>query len=109
MTVSGSGTVVMMKGGRTAYAGLNPALEDDLFIAQPEGVYFDVNKLVGPDGKAIANEWLVICSQDHIDGVESLTPAHSEGKDLLYNLAGQKVGKDYKGIVIMNGRKVLKM
>ena len=25
----------------------------------------------------------------------------------IYNLAGQKVGKDYKGIVIMNGRKYI--
>jgi hypothetical protein len=24
-----------------------------------------------------------------------------------YNLAGQRVGKDYKGIVIVNGKKVL--
>ena len=25
----------------------------------------------------------------------------------IYNLAGQKVGKDYKGIAIMNGKKVV--
>ena len=25
----------------------------------------------------------------------------------IYNLAGQKVGKDYKGIVIQNGRKFI--
>ena len=26
---------------------------------------------------------------------------------VIYNLAGQKVGKDYKGIVIQNGRKFM--
>ena len=26
---------------------------------------------------------------------------------VIYNLAGQKVGKDYKGIVIMNGKKMI--
>ena len=26
----------------------------------------------------------------------------------FYNMAGQKVSKDYKGLVIQNGRKVLK-
>ena len=26
---------------------------------------------------------------------------------VMYNLAGQKVGKDYKGIVIMNGKKYM--
>ena len=31
----------------------------------------------------------------------------AQKNDAIYNLAGQKVGKDYKGIVIMNGRKVV--
>ena len=26
---------------------------------------------------------------------------------VMYNLAGQKVGKDYKGVVIVNGKKVM--
>ena len=26
----------------------------------------------------------------------------------MYNIAGQRVGRDYKGIVIQNGRKVIK-
>ena len=31
----------------------------------------------------------------------------AQKNDAIYNLAGQKVGKDYKGIVIMNGKKVV--
>ena len=35
----------------------------------------------------------------------SVTTAANKQNGAIYNLAGQKVGKDYKGIVIMNGRK----
>ena len=31
-----------------------------------------------------------------------------ENSDCIYNLAGQKVSKDYKGIVIVNGKKVIR-
>lgn len=31
-----------------------------------------------------------------------------ENSDYIYNLAGQKVSKDYKGIVIVNGKKVIR-
>ncbi len=40
-------------------------------------------------------------------GVKSLTPTFSEGEG-TYNLAGQKVGKDYKGIVVTAGKKYLR-
>ena len=29
------------------------------------------------------------------------------GSDVIYNLSGQRVSKDYKGVVIKNGRKVV--
>ena len=44
-------------------------------------------------------------------GINSLTTAPSpkgEKSSYLYNLNGQRVGKDYKGIVIKNGRKFFK-
>ena len=42
-----------------------------------------------------------------VDGIQSVeqTPASA---DAMYNLAGQKVGKNYRGVVITNGRKVVK-
>ena len=33
--------------------------------------------------------------------------AQNAADGIIYNLAGQKVGKDYKGVVIMNGKKVV--
>ncbi len=40
---------------------------------------------------------------DGIAGVEA-----EKNANVAYNLAGQKVGKDYKGIVIVNGKKVIR-
>jgi hypothetical protein len=40
-----------------------------------------------------------------IDGIEEQTV--KTNNDAIYNLAGQRVGKDYKGIVIRNGKKYI--
>ena len=39
--------------------------------------------------------------------VEAIEVADAEADGALYNVAGQQVGKDYKGIVIKNGKKYL--
>ena len=44
---------------------------------------------------------------DDATGINSLTPALSEGEGVVYNLAGQRISKMQKGINIVNGRKVL--
>ena len=38
-------------------------------------------------------------------GIESLTPALSEGDGAVYNLNGMRVDDNYKGVVIKNGKK----
>lgn len=40
-------------------------------------------------------------------GIESVTTAQRMNSNEMYNLAGQKVGANYKGIVIKNGKKIL--
>ena len=45
---------------------------------------------------------------DDATGINSLTPALSEGEGDIYNLAGQRMGKMKKGINIVNGKKILK-
>jgi hypothetical protein len=47
-------------------------------------------------------------AEDSATGINSLTPALSEGEGAIYNLAGQRIGKMQKGINIVNGRKVFK-
>jgi hypothetical protein len=111
VTIAEANTTVMLKGLYGPLTCNSFSLEKGLILGDPAGAYFnkETKHIVKADGEAVTDQWVTICSQDYIDGIENLTPARSEGKDLLYNLAGQKVGKDYKGIVIMNGRKVLKM
>ena len=43
-----------------------------------------------------------------INALDNLTNSPFDNNAPMYNLAGQKVGKNYKGIVIVNGKKVLK-
>ncbi len=45
---------------------------------------------------------------DDATGINSLTPALSEGEGAIYNLAGQRMNKIQKGINIVNGKKILK-
>ena len=40
-------------------------------------------------------------------GIEAVKAANKFANGEMYNLSGQKVGKDYKGIVIMNGKKMI--
>jgi hypothetical protein len=44
---------------------------------------------------------------DPFTGIESIKTTAKVYDDAIYNLAGQKVGKDYKGIVIKNGKKMI--
>ena len=40
-------------------------------------------------------------------GIENVINTTTTGSDVIYNLSGQRVSKDYKGIVIKNGKKVI--
>lgn len=41
-------------------------------------------------------------------GIKNVQTIEVNEKALIYNLAGQRVGKDYKGVVIQNGKKFIK-
>ena len=116
LAVSGSETVVMLKGAKGAVEiyGTDSeeavlSLSDGLVLGLPEGAHCGiVDVLVEEDmwipygyildanDNNITDQWVVICSQDYIDGIKDL----KDSKDLnnsTYNLAGQKVGSGYKG------------
>ena len=44
---------------------------------------------------------------DEPTGIRILNAADAQGEAPRYNLAGQRVGKDYKGVVVVNGKKML--
>ena len=108
LTMSGAGTVLLAKGGSdgsvTSLHALN--LRDGIQIMQPAGATFVEDIGIIKNNVYVANEWVMICSQDYIDGI-SPTPAASRIGGETFNLAGQKVDGKYKGIVIKDGKKVL--
>jgi len=42
------------------------------------------------------------------DGIESVKTAAVKADAAAYNLAGQKVAADYKGLVIVDGKKMIR-
>ena len=59
------------------------------------------------EGKQEARFRLVVEAENgEATGIESLSPTLTKG-ERTYNLNGQRVGNDYKGIVIRNGKKYL--
>ncbi len=66
------------------------------------------------DGTKVENDWVVIGpdnqkTQDLIDGVDEIDNSQqTTGKGFIYNMAGQKVGDGYTGIVIKDGKKIMR-
>lgn len=50
----------------------------------------------------------VVFAEDETDGIKSVQGSRFTVNGEAYNLSGQRVGKDYKGIVIVNGKKYLR-
>ncbi len=55
------------------------------------------------------NRFRLVIESDDATGIKSLEEGELATEDgaAIYNLSGQRVGKDYKGIVIKNGKKVM--
>ncbi|MBP3710991.1 MAG: hypothetical protein J6I86_00810 [Bacteroidaceae bacterium] len=120
ITVRGEETIVEMKGTEGALKANSLTLGEGMAILPTEAHIDDCTfynpsadeteegrGLVGADGNPIKNQWIVIASQDYITGVKDLKDL-KDSKDSFFNLAGQRVGKGYKGIAVTKGRKVLK-
>ena len=58
------------------------------------------------DGSSVGAKAFTFQFDDDPTGIESLTPALSEGEGAAYNLNGVRVNDSYKGIVIKNGKKI---
>ena len=55
-----------------------------------------------------AREFIGIFDEEVVTGIDAIENGTIDNDAPAYNLAGQKVGKGYKGIVIINGKKVVK-
>ena len=108
LTMSGAGTVLRAKSGSNGVVRYFHALNllDGIKIFEPEGATFVEDEGIKKNGAMVANEWVMLASQDCIDGVRP-TPTPSRNGGEMFNLAGQRVDGKYKGIVIKDGKKVL--
>ena len=78
-----------------------------------EGFYEYTGDAAIPAGKAFfetsseiaGGKFSIVFADDETDGIKAVSTKVENG--VRYNLAGQKVGADYKGIVIVNGKKYL--
>ena len=78
-----------------------------------EGFYEYTGNDAIPAGKAFfetsseiaGGKFSIVFADDETDGIKAVSTKVENG--VRYNLAGQKVGADYKGIVIVNGKKVI--
>ena len=89
-----------------------PVFGEGIDIRYPVGAYFSGNSdIYYADGKKVQGDWVVIGPDnqktwDLITASPLLTSPKEEGQG--YNMAGQKVGSSYRGIVIKDGKKILR-
>ncbi|MBQ8702006.1 MAG: chitobiase/beta-hexosaminidase C-terminal domain-containing protein [Prevotella sp.] len=55
-----------------------------------------------------ANKMTIIFNDSETDGIRSIENGKLNIETSAYNLSGQRVGNDYKGFVIINGKKVIR-
>ena len=67
--------------------------------------YLDLSGIGGAKGADFLSFVFGDEEQGETDGIKAVSTTVENG--VRYNLAGQKVGADYKGIVIVNGKKVI--
>lgn len=66
-------------------------------------VFLGIGRVVGT---TVVQE-VEVLEKTPVDGIQNVKPSNP-ADDVRYNLAGQKVAASYKGIVIQNGRKIVK-
>lgn len=85
--------------------------------ATVRGFYFVPGDIIG-DPESVKLPTITVSTDDGVsrtlfagsgtvDGIESVSAAKAEGKGVAYNLAGQQVNKNYKGVVVKNGKKYI--
>ena len=75
---------------------------EDCSITLPEGGFVSEGNIINSEG-VVATEVIISADADAIEGIA----ADSNKNVVRYNLSGQRVGRDYRGIVIENGKKTL--
>lgn len=90
------------KGTEAAFCDFSSITLEGCGVTLPEGGYVDGGNIVDSEGN-VAKEATISTEAVAIEGLA----ADRNKNTARYNLAGQRVGRDYKGIVIEGGKKIL--
>ncbi len=67
----------------------------------------EANNKIQPSGNTTNAKIHIMVIDDETTGIKNAGQANTSEEEVLYNLAGQKVDRFYRGIVIKNGKKYL--
>ena len=96
----------LRKFGRDAAVGLSA---NNCYMWVGDAGTYDITFTFDPNKNVTGDDWYVTCVATVSTGINSLNNETADQKEgQTYNLAGQRVDKNYKGIVISNGKKMLK-
>ena len=87
------------------YNGFHLAAYNDMaFDAETE---YNVVGIVGSVYKEVPSIYIIKVEKNTADGINTVATETINANAPMYNLAGQRVGKNYKGVVIQNGKKFI--
>ena len=102
-------TVTYKDGKVTIHADITaPSSEQYFEEFTKEGITGTITTAMSVDHSHLVMQKAEVTDAPGTDGIKSLTPALSQGEAACYDLSGRRVDAQYKGVVIVNGKKVLK-
>lgn len=91
---------------KTDVASGSYGIHGDAFVQAGTGVTIKAFRAYFTGGFSSAHEMSIDQGGD-VTGIKNITPALKQAEGARYNLQGQRVSKDHKGLVIVNGKKVV--
>lgn len=100
------GTVAVAGEGYNYVFGWTDAADPGFYLVETDTPTLGANKAYLHTATALSKMSIIINDTQETDGINAVVNNTENG--VRYNLAGQKVGNDYKGVVIVNGKKYVR-
>lgn len=97
-----------MTGGDHIYCLANKTSNGVGFYRVATGVQIPKNKAYLEINASTPAKYYSIGIGGNTTGIQAIQQNSVKADGIMYSLSGQRVGKDYKGIVICNGKKMIK-
>lgn len=102
---TGYNFVLQNNGGNVGFYQIPGANNTCTYRINPFRAFINLSTL--PVDPSSARALTIVYDDENTTGVKNVKNTMAEGSNEIYNLSGQRVGKDYKGVVIKNGRKMI--